>query len=100
MRVGRVSQITRFAILAPVVGILLNLHRPRTTGATASYILHSCLSQHETLTSRPLAGTEPPKYDVIDTLLATAQFTMETLDYIAGLAWSAGTQNLSLSRWS
>ena len=33
MRVGRVSQITRFAILAPVVGILLNLHRPRTTGA-------------------------------------------------------------------
>jgi Kip1 ubiquitination-promoting complex protein 1 len=65
MRVGRVSQITRFAILAPVVGILLNLHRPRTT------------------------GTEPPKYDVIDTLLATAQFTMETLDYIAGLAWSA-----------
>lgn len=77
---------TRSSILAPVVGILINLHtasEERKGQGTWPCPCWRCV-----LTCFSLGM---PTHDVIDVLLETEQFTMEALDYVSTLPWRDGT---------
>jgi len=101
----RIGEKTRVSVLAPVVGILLNLFEAKkTTKESPSYsrkdkdkddriLLEEKKSnkkvyQEANAKGDSLEGSSAFHYDIMEALLSTEQFDMGTFDFIASFPWN------------